>query len=190
MNRRGVAVPDPTVVPDRQHLPVPIGGRAPAHRRRARFDIIRRRRVELLRGVTLALIAVAVGLVALPPGDSMYVDAGGMHIDGATLRPGGTLQGGSLYVGDGAVVVGADGADSVAGSALTINGHAVTGRCAGHRDTEHCTFTIDGRRITADDVYDATARRWTRTYSDGTHIAIDVPSGGSPVPVVVPLGVV
>ncbi|MBV8444863.1 MAG: hypothetical protein JOZ92_02985 [Candidatus Dormibacteraeota bacterium] len=136
----------------------------------------------------MALAGVAVALVILPADDSVFVDANGMHIDDATLHLDGSEAGGDLYAGDGVVFVRRDGATTVSGAALFINGHAVTGRCVGTSGAEHCSFTIDGREVTANDIYDPADRRWTRVYSDGTRIVVNVPREGSPAPVVVPFG--
>jgi hypothetical protein len=136
--------------------------------------------------VLLGMAAAAAGgaLSALPPTVSVELDASGYHLGAVRLAP----QGDGVYAGPGGAVVLARGARGTeAGGSTYLDGRHMVGVCrpADRGTAEHCSFTLDGRRVEADDrLRDG---GWERTYSDGRRARIELP-GGRPVPVPFALG--
>lgn len=179
-----------------QHLPIPIGGTAPAHaahRRRAAHGAIRRRWRPL--AVAFGCVSASVGawLASGYSTPTFSLDAAGVHLDGSLLaRP--TLSPDShrrLYAGAVALTLSRVSPDEVVASAVTMDAGAPSrGVCvmqaAGDRARERCTFVLGNRVLSARDSYNASVAAWTRVYSDGVVTRIDVPDG--PLPVPLPIG--
>lgn len=154
----------------------------------------RRNTASLVAGLGLALaVAGALLTLSLPP-TAVYVSADVVHVGTAQLHPaapsGGLAPGSLLFTGDAAMVLQMHADGSATATAVTyLHGHKISGRCdmAAPTDTsltEHCSFTIDARSLTADDTLDLLhPGAWHRTYSDGVQTLIGVPSSGGVVPV-------
>lgn len=144
-------------------------------------------------GSIAAAGAVAVSAWRAPT--AVYLDASGYHIGALVLReasrsPVPTYR---LYTGAAALLL-MEAPDGARATAVTrINGSPSTGDCrlargAAGAIVEDCAFTLDGRRITAHDAFDAADHIWRRTYSDGVSVTFSVPAGTQPIPVPLPLG--
>lgn len=187
---------EPSLPRRSQYLAIPLGGLAPAHGERSGMVRAWRRHAALtMTAAGCAAGAAAVLLSIAPRSLSAYADASALHIGGATLHrePSSPVTGYVAYGGDAAVLVAGDGPSSRSAGAATVDGKLSTGWCipagsATGRVAERCGFTIGGASVTAVDVFDAHARRWHRTYSDGVAVAIEVPSGSTPVPIPLPVG--
>lgn len=140
-------------------------------------------------------VVAAVLLSAAPRSVIAFSDAAALHIDGATLRRDAVspVSGYVAYSGDASVLVEGSGRATRVAGAATISGVVTTGRCAAQGSatgsvTERCEFKLGGTSLTSLDVFDPQARSWRRTYSDGVSLVIQVPNGGTPVPIPLPLG--
>jgi hypothetical protein len=178
-----------------QHLPVPLGGMAPAHVARSR----RRRRMRVGGPLTVATGAVAgvVGLGLLLAPAPAQVSLRGDHLDvGAmTLTASGPAGAQVMRFSGGASYVLAEHGDgsAVASAAWTAGGTLSSGTCRMRRDgsrlVDECVFASGGALFTSVDVLDpARGAEWQRTYDDGVQATIVVGSNGAAVPVPFPIG--
>jgi len=164
---------------DLQRLPLPVGSAHPIRQRvRGGRQRLRPRAATTVLGL---LAAAAGGLLGATPST---VTVG---MDAATYRVGDVMlpaRGGGVYAGpEGAVVV----RGPVAAASTRLRGVSALGSCrfAADGKTEHCTFVVGGRRLTAED---RLARGgWDRRYGDGATARIAL-AGGRPVPVPIALG--
>jgi hypothetical protein len=177
-----------------QYLPVPLGGLAPAHRKRRALAAFWHRRGGLILG-SLGLLAAGAGLwfQASPRSINVYSDRVGVHIGDVQLREASADAMLRVFSGDAAwAVQRVDRGRLYAGGSAILNGRQTSGHCqlstAEMVTRETCTFSIDGAQLTSDDRFDSHARRWQRTYSDGRQAYFVVPEGGDVVPVPLPLG--
>jgi len=153
---------------DARPLRIPLGGLS--------RHAVRRRRPSrlllpwpLLAAVAGAAAAVAgVLLATAEPQVEVRLDAAGYRIDGQQLQ----ARGGGAYVGPAgaALVIDRRPEGNAAGASAVLDGRRMTGRCEPSAGGETCTFTLDGRTLTATDV--RTAEGWERRYSDGRTVAI------------------
>lgn len=168
-----------------QRLPLPIGGQDPTRRYRRPWFASSRDRNRVLLLTAAVTLTVAGGLLgARQPVVSVELGKGAYTIGSIDLP----AQGGGVYAGpQGAVVIDQSSAGTVrAGGSTMLHGVPAQGTCtvpAGGR-SEHCSFSLGGRGLAADDA--RTAGGWHRIYSDGQAVDIALPAGTVPVPF--PLG--
>lgn len=178
-----------------QHLTIPLGGLAPAHRERSGLARLwRRHSAAALTAGGCAAAAAAVFVATGPHPMSVFSDASSLHIGASTLqRLASTAAPGYItYSGDAAVLVAGEGPATRTAGAATLGGATATGWCIPARtasaEADRCSFSSGGTRLTSLDVFDQHSRVWRRTYSDGISAVFEVPPGGRPVPIPLPLG--
>jgi|SRR5215469_3864268 len=163
-----------------QRLPLPVGSPHPV--RRPARTVGFRLRVGGTATALLGLAAAAAGglLGAMPPVVTVSMDAGAYRVGDVSLP----ARGGGVFAGpEGAVVV----QGPAAAASTRLRGVTALGSCrlAADGRSEHCTFVLGGRRLTADDrLADG---GWNRRYEDGATARIAL-RGGRPVPVPIALG--
>jgi hypothetical protein len=174
--------------PDHQHLPIPVGRSSPAHRPLRRTAWLWRQRAAILSIAAALTAGAAVAITLLPQDSAMYLDSHGVHVDAALLRPAHGPAPGAWFSGPATLLVrNTSGGVVEAYAAATMGGRAVTGACTGRSGAERCAFTIDGAALSASDTYSTATRQWSRVYSNGRRVTIDVAPGATPVPVALPL---
>lgn len=168
---------------------LPIGSVTSPHAVR-----VRRRRIRWAPRIRAHVALAAAGLAAAAAGLLLYAAP---HPVAVSMSPEAYAVGGArltatapgVYRGPAgaSIVLVQDGSTTRAGASAVLDGEPTTGSCvlpAGAK-TETCLFTVAGRELTATDRWHTGG--WSRTYSDGREIEIQV-AGGHPVPVPLPVG--
>lgn len=181
---------------DRQNIPLPLGGMAPARVRRVAAGRVGARLDRLLMVLAGGCAVAGLVLLAAPTTDTASLVAGQVEVGSMVLAQVGPLPASrvTLYSGDAsyALVERADGSASAA-AAWSRPQPLSAGTCdlqrAGRLLVDRCTFTGPAARVTAVDVLDpAVASSWRRTYADGLRVSIAVAPDGAVVPVPFPVG--
>ena len=180
-----------------QHLPVPLGGLAPAHRNEPRLSRtwrVQQARIISVGGLTLSL--VGGWLAVATPAISIYADGSSIHVGDVTLLPLHDQRNPGVRVYTGAVafvLVDINPREVRAAAVTSLNGLSVNGVCRMARvgrggAREDCAFSVHGTTLHSTDLFDPPAHSWHRTYADGRTATFNVPPGTSLVPVPIPLG--
>jgi hypothetical protein len=185
-----------------RNIPLPISGFAPVRQKRRPPGLLKfwRRNAAVI-VTALGLLGALVGAlitISQPP-VPVYSAGGGIHVGSTVLTHpadnGGLPADRELFTGTASYILrfAPDGTEKAAAVTLAHGGE-VTGSCvmappAADRLTEHCTFTVEGKALSSDDVllFDRSGY-WSRTYGDGATVRIGVPSQGGAVPVPFPIG--
>lgn len=192
----------PAALPQRlartsQNLPIPLGGLVPVHRHTSPWiRTWRRQRVRVATLLVLAAVSTGAWLGSGPPTFSVATSGSTIRIDDVVLTRSSLAEvaGTRVYVGAAALALtpGAGGT-TTGGAVLTWDGRASTGRCllsipATSAPTDACRYRIGRLALTSVDVFDPHASAWTRRYSDGVTVRIDVSPGSMLIPIPIPLG--
>lgn len=167
-----------------QRLPLPVGSPHPIRQARRVYRGEGGVARTLLTLLGMAAAAAGAVLTTIPTPVAAGIDDRGYHVGDVRLE----ARGDNVYAGaGGAVVLAPDGDGTRAGASTYMNGAHMVGTCrlGAPATTEQCSFTIDGRRLAADDRLDAGG--WNRRYDDGRTTRIEL-VGGRPVPVPFALG--
>ena len=180
-----------------QHLPVPLGGLAPAHRNEPRLSRtwrVQQTRIISAGGLMLGLLGG--WLAVATPAISVYADGTSIHVGDVTLLPLHEQRSPGVRVYTGAVafvLVDLNPHEVRAAAVTSLNGLSVNGVChltrAGRGGgREDCAFRVHGTTLRSTDLFDPSDHSWHRTYADGRTTTFNVPPGTSLVPVPIPLG--
>jgi len=200
--RRPPRNPNDLIDRDPQNLSIPLGGFAPVRQRRRSPTMVkfwRRNAAGIVSIAGLALAAAGALISITQPPVPVYLRAGSVHVGSAVLTHpadnAGQQAPAQAYTGSAVMilVVNADG--SAKASAVTdARGKVTSGAClmappSEDSVTETCSFTVGSEKLTSSDVLDLhRSGQWTRTYSDGTTVAIGVPNAGAAIPVPFAIG--
>ncbi len=165
-----------------QRLPLPIGSPHPVRRqiRPVGFPRVTRRQITIIVGVAAAALGAVLGLDQ--PAVTVAMDDSSYRVGDVVLA----AQGRGIYAGPGgAVVFGPDG--MMASGSTHLHGVKMLGFCRLAPDlrSEHCSFDLGGRSLSADDRLDR--KGWNRRYEDGRQVRLALASA-RPVPVPIAIG--
>ncbi|HEX6539127.1 MAG TPA: hypothetical protein VF155_08110 [Candidatus Dormibacteraeota bacterium] len=179
-----------------QYLALPLGDLAPAHQELNRWvRAWRRHSSSVLTAAGCVLAAAGLLITWMPRPIQAFATPSRLQIAGVTLQreAGQPVPGYTLYGGDASVLLSGLAPSARAAGAATLGGRRTTGSCAPAAASrsgpaERCRFRVGTAEVTSLDVFDRTARTWTRRYSDGVVITISAPAGQAAIPVPLPLG--
>jgi hypothetical protein len=177
-----------------QNLPVPLGGFAPVHRTRRTSQAVKVwRRYSAGVVALIGLIGAALGgyLAWLGPQVAVYAQGSTVSVAGTqlTLDPHQSTATRSVFTGAATLEIVNQGNNREKAAAITyVGGVEQSGVCqlvqvAPGQLRETCSFTDGTTHLTSTDTLNShSGSSWQRRYSDGKTVTIQIPSGGSVVP--------